>query len=114
MTRFIDVGVARVNASYIVRVEGQPDGSAEVYMIDGTMFHCDHFDYAELDGDNHVVAIVPTEDLDAVYSYGDGKVVEPVKHLCVMASGAVVPIDEYQGGDEPNSKSTLMYYCERG
>lgn len=44
MGRFINLGIAIVNTSYIIRVEMESDGRAEIYMSDGTMFRCDHFD----------------------------------------------------------------------
>lgn len=43
MGRFINLGIAIVNTSYIIRVEMESDGRAEIYMSDGTMFRCDHF-----------------------------------------------------------------------
>lgn len=42
MGRFINLGIAIVNTSYIIRVEMESDGRAEIYMSDGTMFRCDH------------------------------------------------------------------------
>ena len=44
MGRFINLGIAIVNTSYIIRVEMESNGRAEIYMSDGTMFRCDHFD----------------------------------------------------------------------
>lgn len=41
MGRFINLGIAIVNTSYIIRVEMESDGRAEIYMSDGTMFRCD-------------------------------------------------------------------------
>ena len=41
-----------VNTSYIIRVEMESDGRAEIYMSDGTMFRCDHFDASQLYGTN--------------------------------------------------------------
>ena len=52
MGRFINLGIAIVNTSYIIRVEMESDGRAEIYMSDGTMFRCDHFDAAQLYGTN--------------------------------------------------------------
>ena len=37
MGRFINLGIAIVNTSYIIRVEMESDGRAEIYMSDGTM-----------------------------------------------------------------------------
>ena len=59
MSRFIDLDIAYVNVDYITRVEGHPDGSAEVYMIDGTMYRCKDFDWAAFEGADHIVGIVP-------------------------------------------------------
>lgn len=50
MGRFINLGIAIVNTSYIIRVEMESDGRAEIYMSDGTMFRCDHFDASQLYG----------------------------------------------------------------
>lgn len=44
MGRFINLGIAIVNADYIIRVETESSGRAEIYMSDGTMFHCDNFE----------------------------------------------------------------------
>ena len=52
MGRFINLGIAIVNTSYIIRVEMESDGRAEIYMSDGTMFRCDHFDASQLYGTN--------------------------------------------------------------
>ena len=52
MGRFINLGIAIVNISYIIRVEMESDGRAEIYMSDGTMFRCDHFDASQLYGTN--------------------------------------------------------------
>lgn len=35
MGRFINLGIAIVNTSYIIRVEMESDGRAEIYMSDG-------------------------------------------------------------------------------
>lgn len=35
-----------------IRVEMESDGRAEIYMSDGTMFRCDHFDASQLYGTN--------------------------------------------------------------
>ncbi len=43
MGRFINLGIAIVNTSYIIRVEMESDG---------TMFRCDHFDASQLYGTN--------------------------------------------------------------
>lgn len=48
----INLGIAIVNTSYIIRVEMESDGRAEIYMSDGTMFRCDHFDASQLYGTN--------------------------------------------------------------
>lgn len=40
MGRFINLGIAIVNTSYIIRVEMESNGRAEIYMSDGTMFRC--------------------------------------------------------------------------
>ena len=48
MGRFINLGIAIVNTSYIIRVEMESDGRAEIYVSDGTMFRCDHFDASQL------------------------------------------------------------------
>ena len=48
MGRFINLGIAIVNTSYIIRVEMESDGRAEIYMSDGTIFHCAHFDASQL------------------------------------------------------------------
>ena len=50
--RFINLGIAIVNTSYIIRVEMESNGRAEIYMSDGTMFRCDHFDASQLYGTN--------------------------------------------------------------
>lgn len=52
MGRFINLGIAIVNTSYIIRVEIESNGRAEIYMSDGTMFRCDHFDASQLYGTN--------------------------------------------------------------
>ena len=52
MGRFINLGIAIVNTSYIIRVEMESNGRAEIYMSDGTMFRCDHFDASQLYGTN--------------------------------------------------------------
>lgn len=39
-------------ADQIIRVEMESDGRAEIYMSDGTMFRCDHFDASQLYGTN--------------------------------------------------------------
>lgn len=52
MGRFINLGIAIVNTSYIIRVEMESNGRAEIYMSDGTMFRCDHFDASQLYGKN--------------------------------------------------------------
>ena len=52
MGRFINRSIAIVNTSYIIRVEMEFDGRAEIYMSDGTMFRCDHFDASQLYGTN--------------------------------------------------------------
>ena len=49
MGRFINRSIAIVNTSYIIRVEMEFDGRAEIYMSDGTMFH---FDASQLYGTN--------------------------------------------------------------
>ena len=36
MSRFINLGIAIVNADYIIRVETNSDGGAQVYMFDNT------------------------------------------------------------------------------
>ena len=48
MGRFINLGIAIVNTSYIIRVEMESNGRAEIYMSDG----CDHFDASQLYGTN--------------------------------------------------------------
>lgn len=48
----INRSIAIVNTSYIIRVEMEFDGRAEIYMSDGTMFRCDHFDASQLYGTN--------------------------------------------------------------
>ena len=113
MTRFIDVGIARVNVAYIVRVEGHPDGSAEVYMIDGTMFRCQSFDFKELDGERHVVSVITCNDLDAVYLHEGAKVVLPIRHLCLTAAGKVVPILDYTALGDEDFGYDFLYYSER-
>lgn len=40
MGRFINLGIAIVNTSYIIRVEMESDGRAEIYMSDGPMVRC--------------------------------------------------------------------------
>lgn len=52
MSKFINLGIAIVNTSYIIRVEMVSNGRAEIYMSDGTMFRCDHFDVSQLYGTN--------------------------------------------------------------
>ena len=52
MGRFINRSIAIVNTSYIIRVQMEFDGRAEIYMSDGTMFRCDHFDASQLYGTN--------------------------------------------------------------
>jgi len=52
MSKFINLGIAIVNTSYIIRVEMESNGRAEIYMSDGTMFRCDHFDVFQLYGTN--------------------------------------------------------------
>lgn len=46
MSRFIDLDIVyiNINVDYITCVEGHPDGSTEVYMIDGTTYRCEGFD----------------------------------------------------------------------
>lgn len=48
MSKFINLGIAIVNTSYIIRVEMESNGRAEIYMSDGTMFRCDHFNVSDL------------------------------------------------------------------
>ena len=50
MGRFINLGIAIVNTSYFIQMES--NGRAEIYMSDGTMFRCDHFDASQLYGTN--------------------------------------------------------------
>lgn len=52
MGRFINLGIAIVNTSYIIRVEMESNGRAEIYMSDGTMFRCANFNVSELYGTN--------------------------------------------------------------
>ena len=52
MAKFINLGIAIVNTSYIIRVEMESNGRAEIYMSDGTMFRCENFNVAELFGTN--------------------------------------------------------------
>lgn len=59
MGRFINLGIAIVNTSYIIRVEMESDGRAEIYMSDGTMFRCDHFDVSQLYGTNEKKRVRP-------------------------------------------------------
>lgn len=42
----------RVKPGILIRVEMESDGRAEIYMSDGTMFRCDHFDASQLYGTN--------------------------------------------------------------
>lgn len=92
MSRFIDLKIARVNVDYIVRVEGHDDGSAEVYMIDGTMFRCPRFDWDEFDGKTRIVSLIPCSDLDAQFEDGDKHTRIPVNILALTASGDVFPL----------------------
>lgn len=50
MAKFINLGIAIVNTSYIIRVEMESNGRAEIYMSDGTMFRCENFNVSELYG----------------------------------------------------------------
>ena len=52
MGRFLKHPLPRLKTSYIIRVEMESDGRAEIYMSDGTMFRCDHFDASQLYGTN--------------------------------------------------------------
>lgn len=52
MAHFVNLGIAIVNTNYIIRVEMDSNGRAEIYMCDGTMFRCDDFNVAELYGTN--------------------------------------------------------------
>ena len=48
MAKFIDLGTAIVNTNFIMRVEMASNGRAEIYMSDGTMFPCNHFNISDL------------------------------------------------------------------
>lgn len=48
MAKFIDLGTAIVNTNFIIRVEMASNGRAEIYMSDGTMFPCNHFNISDL------------------------------------------------------------------
>ena len=86
MSRFINLGIAIVNADYIIRVETNPNGSAQIYMSDGTMFHCDDFSACDLYGCGHITCLVPCSGVDAVYN-SLGKVQHiPVHALAVNAA----------------------------
>ena len=101
MGRFINLGIAIVNADYIIRVETESSGRAEIYMSDGTMFRCDNFKVSELYGCGHVTSLVPCEGVDAIYHNADQVLRVPLHALAVTASGEVKPlhtIDE-QGED---------------
>lgn len=92
MSRFIDLDIAHVNVDYITRVEGHPDGSAEVYMIDGTMFRCPQFFWDDLEGSNYVTSVIPCTNMEAQFEKkGEFKWV-PVDHLAVTAAGQVYPL----------------------
>lgn len=100
MSRFIDLDIAHVNVDYITRVEGHPDGSAEVYMIDGTMYRCDDFDWAAFEGVSHIVSIVPCKDMDADFEDAGEHTRVPVANLAITASGDVVPLMVVAGNYE--------------
>ena len=107
MSRFIDLDIAYVNVDYITRVEGHPDGSAEVYMIDGTMYRCKDFDWAAFEGANHIVGIVPCKDLDADFEDAGEHIRVPVANLAITASGDVIPLMVIAGDYE----SDFGNYC---
>ena len=92
MGRFINLGIAIVNTDYIVRVESDSSGRAEIYLADGTMFRSDNFNISELYGAEHVVSIIPCEGVDAIYREGVSTVHIPLQALTVTASGAVIPV----------------------
>ena len=52
MGRFINLGIAIVNTSYIIRVYLESDHRADVYISEGPKFRCDHFEASLLYGTN--------------------------------------------------------------
>ena len=48
MAKFIDLGTAIVNTNFIIRVEMASNGRTEIYMSEGTMLPCNHFNISDL------------------------------------------------------------------
>ena len=92
MGRFVNLGVAIVNTDYIIRVETDSSGRAEIYMSDGTMFRCDNFNLADLYGAKHIVSLVSCDGVDALYHTGKYVTHVPLHALAVMANGEVKPL----------------------
>lgn len=114
MSRFIDLDIAYVNVDYIIRVEGHPDHSAEVYMIDGTMFRCPYFDFEDLEEENHIVGVSPCQDVEAIYENDEGDLkVVPVRNLVVTAKGKVWPLALLSDDDRDRDDGTFLYLRER-
>lgn len=114
MSRFINLGIAIVNTDYIIRVETNSDGGAQVYMSDGTMFHCDDFSACDLYGCGHITCLVPCTGIDAVYN-SFGKVQHiPVHTLAVNAAGEVYPLHQTDDTGGSPDYGQFLGLCERG
>ena len=113
MGRFINLGIAIVNADYIIRVETEQSGRAEVYMSDGTMFRCENFKVSELYGCGHVTSLVPCEGVDAVYNDGFRTIHVPVHTLAVNAAGEVYPLHQTNDDGSEINYGQFMGLCER-
>lgn len=114
MSRFINLGVAIVNADYIIRVETFSEGNSAVYMSDGTMFRCDDLKVSDLFGYGHIVSLVPCRGVDAVYNDGFRTIHVPVHTLAVNAAGEVYPLHQTDDEGKTIDYGQFLGLCEHG
>jgi len=112
MSKFVEMVSGYVNTSYILRVDRHPNGTADIYMIDGSMYCCPDFDFEQLTGSNEIVEVISCDDLDAVYNHNGAKTKMPVKHLFLTGDGQVLPVEDFTPGLFDNGKWEFLGLCD--